>query len=88
MIALTLAVCRVSTGRAGCQDTRVTSQRGHSRAGHEGAQTVFVSGQDSDGFQTGELTAGLHVLVEKTEYQLTQVLQYTGKSTRTVTGTS
>lgn len=75
---LTSALRWLLAGGVRRQNACVTGQRGQSRAGHEGTQTVLISAQDPDGFQTGELTAGLDFLVEKTEYQLTQVLQNTG----------
>lgn len=74
-------------GGGRCEDTCVTGQGGQGGASDEGTETVFVSGQDSDGFQAGELTAGLYISVEKTEYQLTKVLGNTEKSTCTVTCT-
>lgn len=54
--------------------TSVGSQCGQGGARDEGTQAAFVSGQDPDGFQTGELTAGLDVPGEDPEDQLTQVL--------------
>lgn len=75
MATLTAGPRRRLAGGGRCQNTCVTSQSGQSGAGHEGTQTVLVSGQDSHGFQTGELTAGLDVLVEESQYQLPQVLQ-------------
>lgn len=60
----------------------MTGQSGQGGASDKGTEAAFVSGQDSDGFQAGELTAGLHVPVEKTEHQLGQVLGYTGNGAR------
>lgn len=76
MATLTAGPRRRSAGGGRCENTCETSQRGQSGAGHEGTQAVPVSGQDSDGLQTGELTAGLDVLVEKGQNQLPQVLQH------------
>lgn len=73
-------------GGSRCEDACVAGQRGQGRAADEGTETVFVSGQDSDGFQTGELAAGLDIPAEDTEHQLTKVLGYTEKRTVTWTG--
>lgn len=87
VLTFTSALRQLLGGGGRCEDTCVTGQSGQGGAFDERAETVFVSGQDSDGFQTGELTAGLYVPVEKTEYQLTKVLGYTENNTCTVTCT-
>lgn len=80
LAGITLALHRLAVGRCGCTnhcDAGVAGKSGHGRAADEGIQAMFVSGQDSNCFQTGQLTGGLQLPVQETEHQLPQMLCHT-----------
>lgn len=55
----------------------IAGKSGHGGVVDEWIQAVFVSGQDSNRFQTGQEAGGLQLPVQETEHQLAQMLHGT-----------
>lgn len=70
-ILITLAIHWLAVGRCGStvhSNASIAGKSGHGELVGEWVQAIFISGQDSNRFQTGQQTGRLQLPVQETEH--------------------